>query len=682
MRLSSLTKATAVLCAVAFVTATAGTAQAAPVDKDNGKCRGTIGKNVAKLGSTISKAFDGCIKSAAKTGSGNCSTTAAADTKGKVPGTKSKFADAVGGAKSKCDDTTHAVTLAEHQICGTPNGSAIATFANVSACLNDIVDKNIERWRNAILSPDFAGLAADKDANSCAGAIGKNATKLFATIQKEHSKAVKGTDKAGADSGYVNPGATSKISSARTKLDAGLDKACTVLTPAQWALIGSCDDDLAGAKECIKDKTTAAAEGLIASAYDQPGSCPTQVQVKIHHGSSDGAKLGPTELDVGTTGIGHNADVVDGFVGRVDLDCGAAPNDCTSCVATSNCSEGNCRCSNDNSILCSTPFVEDTCGGGNTCQLFFGPPLPLSAGGTPTCVVNRINSELVNTANVATGESDTQIDNQSIVHLGISASQPCPTCSGAALGVAGTCDGGERNGMACTTDAISDLFGNTSYSCPPALLSNIGNLKIALNLSDSPPDIGFDLPCDPPIGVLFCSCSTCTGDNTIGCNSDAECAAAAAGTCRTDGLHGGLGRKPNACNDGTCEAGVGNEGICTGDTDAFCDGYVKANGGGIISCLDDSGCDALDGECPGGDCGTCTLNQQRVCFLDPIVATGSPDPEGAVLASNFCTSPTSNGGVNGAVGSPGPARVTLDFEFVGYCPNGTDIWGSGGANCQ
>jgi hypothetical protein len=669
----SLLKATAFLSAAVFA-ASVGTANAAAVDSVNAKCRATNAKSLNKLAATISKSFDGCVSSGVKNGSGNCSTTAAADTKGKVPGAKGKLADGIGKSCPGAD-----VALAEHEICGTPIGTAINDGTDLAVCLNDLADKNIERWRVAILNPSYANAAP---VAKCISAIGKSATKYLSTVGKEQSKAVNSSDKGGGDSNYSNPGDPSgKIGAAAQKLADGITKSCSVLTPDQWGLVGSCDDDLAGVIACVTAKTRAVAEGLNASAYDQPGSCPTSVKVQIHHDAANGGDLGATELDVGTTGFGHNAGLIDDFVGSVKLACGAPTgNDCTSCTVTAGCDTGNCRCSNDITLECNTPFAAGGVCGAGTCRVFFGPPLPLSASGTPTCVVNEITSELVGTANLATGESDTSVENRALVYTGISQSRPCPTCVG------NVCQGGQRNGLACSIDGTSETFGDVSYDCPPTTLSNISGsgLKINLDLTDGTVNLPFALPCDPPLGGLDCSCSTCTGDNSIGCNSDAECAAAGAGTCRTDGLHGGALRQPNFCS-GNCVAVPGSptEGECdgAGPVDSYCSGLVKGNGGGIITCATNGDCDALDSECPGNDCGDCTISEPRKCFLDPIVADGTPGTEGAVLVSNFCSAPTSSGAVNSAAGTPGPSRLSLDFEFFGRCADGSP-WGPGGANCQ
>ena len=409
-------------------------------------------------------------------------TTAGADIKGKVPGAKQKTLD---GITSSCDDTATAIALAEHQLCGSPiGGAAITSFAAVGPCLNNLVDQNVARWRVDMLNPNYAAALADttKVAGKCINAIAKNATKYLSTIQKEQSKAVNSSDKAGGDSNYVNPGDPStKIAAAATKLSDGIHKACDAMTDDQWGIVRTCDDDVQGVIDCVTKKTQAIAEGLTASAYDQPGSCPASVKVQIHHDSADGARISATELDVGWTGFGHNANVIDDFVGAVNLNCGAAPDDCTSCSVTSDCAEGNCRCTvNATGQLvtagtealrtCQNPFTTDTCGAGNTCIPYFGPPLPLSAAGTPTCVINKIATELIGNANLGTGESDTVVANTAYVYTGIAQDKPCPTC------VAGLCSGGARNGQACTVDGTSAVFGDLSYDCMPTAVSNISGV--------------------------------------------------------------------------------------------------------------------------------------------------------------------------------------------------------------
>ena len=107
---------------------------------------------------------------------------------------------------------------------------------------------------------------------------------------------------------------------------------------------------------------------------------------------------------------------------------------------------------------------------------------------------------------------------------------------------------------------------------------------------------------------------------------------------------------------------------------------------------DNADCDALDPDCPGGDCGSCTLLQNRACFPDPMGAHGSDAVAGAVpsasvygaeLVSTLCVPATSNPVVDTSVGLPGPARLLIDFDTLGRC--GLNPLASyelpGGSNC-
>ena len=111
--MKSSLKATAFFAAAALV-ASVGTADAQLVDKDNAKCRGTVSKSTTKLNGTTFKEYGGCIKNGLKAGSGDCSTKGLIDGKGKIAGTEAKLADAVGGAKTKCESPLHDPSLAVH----------------------------------------------------------------------------------------------------------------------------------------------------------------------------------------------------------------------------------------------------------------------------------------------------------------------------------------------------------------------------------------------------------------------------------------------------------------------------------------------------------------------------------------------------------------------------------------
>ena len=139
---------------------------------------------------------------------------------------------------------------------------------------------------------------------------------------------------------------------------------------------------------------------------------------------------------------------------------------------------------------------------------------------------------------------------------------------------------------------------------------------------------------------------------------DSVCAGAGAGTCTAIGS--GVSRVPNDCADGVCTDLGSGKGTClAGPSDTFCDGALNADGEGFIGCNTDGDCDSVAGVC-GGDCGNCTDSRDRACFLDPIVAAGTPSTENPVLVSTFCLPPTNNAAINGVSGQPGPVRVTVD----------------------
>jgi len=280
-----------------------------------------------------------------------------------------------------------------------------------------------------------------------------------------------------------------------------------------------------------------------------------------------------------------------------------------------------------------------------------------------------------------------QVSDTAKIFLGLAQNKPCPTCSGATLGAAGSCSGGANNGAACVTNAIHPDFGGLSYQCQPTLASNISGagLKLMLSFTDGPTSLPFGDACDAPNGSLSCACGGCSLDSTTPCNGDADCSGAGLGTCEKG--FGGVARRPNSCDSLQCDDqgnGIGECDQSPPDRDLFCDGYKRKSGDGIITCATNADCTALDSECPGGDCGDCSLDQQKRCFRNPIVAKGVPGQDGAELVSNFCSPPTNNVGINNAGGIPGAGRAIIDWDFKGFCPlpNDTREFELGGSNCN
>lgn len=155
----------------------------------------------------------------------------------------------------------------------------------------------------------------------------------------------------------------------------------------------------------------------------------------------------------------------------------------------------------------------------------------------------------------------------------------------------------------------------------------------------------------------------CVKKNTVSCVTNDDCLGYNAGdcdlaTCDNVGIYG-VATEPNDCNGGTCnDIGGGNGECAAGPTLKFCDAYVRATGEGFLSC-------SSDVDCTLG--GTCSLTSQRPCYLDPIQATGQPDPDFPIAVATFCIPPTSNPGINGVAGLPGPGRVQNQGAALTFC---------------
>ncbi|HYC54540.1 MAG TPA: hypothetical protein VEL28_06360 [Candidatus Binatia bacterium] len=384
-----------------------------------------------------------------------------------------------------------------------------------------------------------------------------------------------------------------------------------------------------------------------------------------------------TDVDVGWTGLAHNADTDDPVPARLFLDCeGPAP--CGECeIVGHDPSLGNCRCANDNRTRCFTVAGPDEANcGGEECTCYFGPPMPLSAGNTPTCVLNTLSRQPGGSANVDQGSGSIEIHLAEKVFLGIGLTTPCPICLNdptPADGMrGGTCSGGEDNGETCDAQAYNATFPPPtgafySLDCMPLTGANVSGsgLFIDVTLTTGQSTLSADLPCasEGPFADLDCHCLACSEDARHACRSDADCTQYDAGTCSEIGP--GTQPQPNACSDGECEDLGNGEGRCaTGPDDVFCAGLVRANGSGFIGCNTNEDCAATS---IGVDAGTCDLIERRPCFLDTIVAQGAPHPVIPRGAGTFCTPPTSAGGVNLAAGLPGPGRLELQTLVSLFC---------------
>jgi hypothetical protein len=261
-----------------------------------------------------------------------------------------------------------------------------------------------------------------------------------------------------------------------------------------------------------------------------------------------------------------------------------------------------------------------------------------------------------------------------------------------------------------------------SLDCPPDTGKNISGLGLVINLTQTTgtTQLASNVSCGGSNPDLECPCLMCSGDATVPCNSHEECssmlgscALAASKKCSTNAECSGFNAGPcntslqrcqlatskscttntdctsvevgpcnpstcsvrgssaagfpvpNGCTDLACSDLGGGLGECTNGPDSlFCDAIVKANGTGILACFSDEDCSVGS---VGIDAGLCTLSERAKCFLDPITATGTADPETPVGVATFCIPPTSNQGINSVAGLPGPGRIKNQATARTFC---------------
>jgi hypothetical protein len=401
-------------------------------------------------------------------------------------------------------------------------------------------------------------------------------------------------------------------------------------------------------------------------------ACPTKMLWELRADAVGDDRA--TEVDVGWKGIVHNFDPASGSAMTFGLDCAVANAPCGTCDVTGlDPAAGNCRCANNPRTVCDEPGAADAddCGG-STCECYVRVPSPIVAGGVPSCTVSVASNNPTGTWNVETGAGDVQIVERLKIFNGNSTLSPCPTCDGDTPGdgvADGTCNGGQSHGLSCEAHASDPSYphpggGFYSIDCMPNSAANITGNGLLLSHTETTgtSTLTAALPCSAPNGSLMCACMVCSLNSSVGCSSNADCAAVSAGTCNS--LGGGASTLPDSCNvAGSCTADVDGEGTCPGTIDRFCDGFVEEDGRGIIPCSTNTDCDNYAQ--PGFEPGDCTVQTLRPCFDSTISATGLADPAEPRTVATTCVPPTSNGAVNGAVGLPGPGRVRTDW-FVTF----------------
>ncbi len=702
----------AIGAAVSIALASGPASAALSLSPDAVKCRAAVSKAYGSLIATTGKTLASCHKSRdlGKITLADCNNLAdpAVDPKGKILTAQTKLTDAF---SKSCSGLTELMAPDFYLSCPEPCGTALAmpnpmtNLGQVDACLRCAGPQMVASlYETALGSP---AVPVSKEDGKCRGAIAKGYQKYLDTLVKGRQSCQGTADKAGTTSVTACSTADPKAkgAGALVKANDGIDKSCAA---ANGSTVDSCaSDNLGNLKTCLGNGFAATAGSGFTTAYELPATiCPTSIQTIIHAGCSTDNSLAPgsacqsgrptaTTLSVGWTGIAHGADVPDNYSISAALDCpGGTAGACGDCTITGVSSADPqhasfLRCKWDPSTPCDTPFANNpACPSGGLCTYFLGAPLALSSGGAFSCSLNALATDITGTANPDAGSSTLNLDLKTITATGESQVQPCPLCIGDTTpqdGIkSGTCLGGAKDaasnpGWTCDVQAfdltysgVDPAHSGPSLDCPSAPAGNISGagLVIKLGLTTGDSSLGFNNACDAPHGGLACACGVCTGNTSLPCRDNAECTAAGAGTCTSYG--GGIAspREPNGCSGYTCDdIGAADRGECAIATsvDNYCDGFMRANGGGVLNCLDDDSCHALDTACPGGSCGTCTHPQVRSCFLNPIVTNGTPDTHNPVLAGSFCLPPTSNNSINVTVGSPGPGLIKINpVVHLGY----------------
>jgi hypothetical protein len=672
--------------ALLLVVAGSTTGRAA-YDKAELKCRTAIAKNFTKAIQTGQKTIAGCHKGRAKDGGAtDCNVLNAgnADSKGKFSKAKAKITD---GIQKACIDAgvdgdvlLNYVSCPEPCTTDIPLANPMTTYAQLGQCLACLAGELAEQFGAATQGLP-AGVPLSSDDGKCHGAVGKSYGKYLATILKERTKCQGSAEKAGtamdlAGSGCATADPKNKISGSLTKAGEGVDKLCGSATLAN---LDSCDDtSLAALKGCLQTETESSGASSVTYTYEMPPTiCPVAIDARVNAANSINVGSTSTKLEIGWTGLAHEGDLQDGYQLSVDITCPNSAPPCGDCTIDGASASGSqsayfLRCANDFTQVCDEPFAADLddCGG-NQCMYVLGPPLPLSTGNNPTCSINRLLVDFTGTSNPDDGTGDLTFVLSTVVNLGTGLTQPCPVCQNDPTpldGVrGGTCSGGANNGGSCDIQGFSASFAaqsdnrGLSLDCPPEQLANISGsgLIIPIELTTGSTSLAFENACDAPLGALDCACGQCSGNTLIPCRNDQECNDLAIGTCTAIGS--GVNRVPNDCSDGECVDIGGGHGECnTGPDDKFCDGLLDGNGNGFLGCSVDGDCDSISFLCPNNNCGTCSNQRRRACYLDPIVATGTPDVDNPTLVSTFCLPPTNNAAINGVTGTPGAVRLTID----------------------
>lgn len=417
--------------------------------------------------------------------------------------------------------------------------------------------------------------------------------------------------------------------------------------------------------------------------------------------------LGNGLMDLGWTRISHPSRLYTGPSIGFQVLQRCTDNDAV-CNTNDDCGNGQCQptcdCNDDTTCEITGPTQQSRClttlatctdnadcPPNVPCVYTFGPPLPLSAGGTPTCNMMHFETPLTGTVDTSTGVLAAQVNLRWRLHLGELIDRPCPRCGSPAQnpkpGEHFTCEGGQTPGAACAVEGVSPEFGGVSHDCAPTLGSNITGPGVVLRLGDlttgtttrtaQVPCKNFSFTSNPLSGTGKCidnnvecssnaDCMRCTGDPATPCTGDGECAGKGAcaeapdqpiscgywchcGFCDDDPAlpcfdssdcpqrqtcraGGGVGTAPNSPQQKPNDCS-GDRFICgTQETETCAHTLI-----GHCSLQSYRAC-SDDAPCPAGNAGTCVFDR-HACFEPRMTRTGAPSPLGSYCSTTLaqCT---------------------------------------------
>jgi hypothetical protein len=472
----------------------------------------------------------------------------------------------------------------------------------------------------------------------------------------------------------------SRTANARTKLERQISSRCAIedldsIFPGSscqgqsYSAYPGCVDDRVDCHVCqMLAKLGSVSESIDCDFADNgatdgscpvlPDECPSTMKIVLKSRGIDGA---PTRISVGHLGLDHNLDVPGGFPLTVVTNCEAETWPCGECTIDGLTGKQG-RCENNAAIPCNEFDAVDTddCGSENVCNVHFMPPR--DALYSDLCIVERLTSDLTGTYHNETGDLQLHAEVQSdLSHT------PCPSCIGDTImndGVrGGTCLMGPRDDLTCDASGNYPYKGTTSIECP--MSAHFGSSRSRRDFTTGAVSLGAHLPCTQwGLENENCPCGVCLGDALIGCSSNADCGED--GPCGASTSDQATPTQPNMCDSVGCiDANAPGESLGACDnTYSGCNGYVDDENNPLIGqCYDNSDCVGFAPYCPNNSCGNCG-DYLFGCMMDPIIATGSPDPLSPVLASVTCVAPSGNRNMNtDSGGLPGAERIILGVRL-------------------